>query len=327
MKVLITGAGGQLGRALMALAPGGTTVHGVRHEQLDIAEAPAVESFIRDYRPDVLINAAGFTRVDDAEKEREMAERANATGPAVLAAACRAVGAWLLHVSTDYVFDGHRSQPYSPAAAVNPLGVYGKTKLAGERAVSRELPERHTVVRTSWLYAPEGRNFLTTMLRLMGSRPQLAVVSDQIGAPTSVTGLASVLWAFAPRRSAGLYHWCDSGVASWYDFAVAIAEEAVSLGVLTAGPTILPISSAEYPTAAPRPAYSLLDKRETERLLGLAAPHWRYALRGTLRSLACRSAPTLSACSSRAVRVLSVPISATIGAHVILPTGWWCSML
>jgi dTDP-4-dehydrorhamnose reductase len=292
VKVLITGAGGQLGRALIALAPDGTTVHGVRHEQLDIAEAPAVESLIRECRPDVLINAAGFTRVDDAEKERQAAERANATGPAVLAAACRGAGTWLLHVSTDYVFDGHQSHPYAPAAPVNPLSIYGKTKLAGERAVTRELPERHTVVRTSWLYAAEGRNFLTTMLRLMRNRPQLTVVSDQIGAPTSVTGLARVLWAFTQRRAAGLYHWCDSGVASWYDFAVAIAEEAVSLGVLAAGPAIMPVSSAEYPTAAPRPAYSLLDKRDTERLLGLAASHWRSALRETLRSLASVAAAT-----------------------------------
>jgi dTDP-4-dehydrorhamnose reductase len=292
VKVLITGAGGQLGRALIALAPDGTVVHGVRHEQLDIAEAPAVESLIRECRPDVLINAAGFTRVDDAEKEPQTAERANATGPAVLAAACRGAGAWLLHVSTDYVFDGHQSHPYAAAAPVNPLGIYGKTKLAGERAVTRELPERNTVVRTSWLYAAEGRNFLTTMLRLMRSRPQLTVVSDQIGAPTSVAGLARVLWALAQRRPAGLYHWCDSGVASWYDFAVAIAEEAVSLGVLAARPAIMPISSAEYPTAAPRPAYSLLDKRDTERLLGLVASHWRCALRETLRSLASGAAAT-----------------------------------
>jgi dTDP-4-dehydrorhamnose reductase len=291
MKVLITGAGGQLGRALLALAPGDTTVRGVTHAQLDIADASAVESAVREFRPDVLINAAGFTRVDDAETECAAAERANATGPAVLAAAGGRLGAWLVQVSTDYVFDGEQSRPYSPAAPTNPLCVYGRTKLRGEQAVARELPAHSTVVRTSWLYAAAGRNFLTTMLRLMRSRPQLTVVSDQIGAPTSVTGLARVLWAVSRRRAPGVYHWCDSGIASWYDFAVAIAEEAVSVGVLASSPAILPIRSADYPTAARRPPCSILDKRDTERLLGLTALHWRRALRETLGALAHEGAP------------------------------------
>jgi dTDP-4-dehydrorhamnose reductase len=157
--------------------------------------------------------------------------------------------------------------------------------------VARELPSRSTVVRTSWLYAADGRNFLTTMLRLMGSRPQLTIVSDQIGAPTSVTGLAQVLWLLGRRRAAGVFHWCDSGVASWYDFAVAIAEEAVALGVLASSPPILPIPSADYPTAARRPPCSLLDKRDTERLLGVTAPHWRRALRDTLGALVKKGVP------------------------------------
>jgi dTDP-4-dehydrorhamnose reductase len=290
VKVLVTGAGGQLGRALMALAPD-TSARGVSHEQLDIADAVAVDSVLREIRPDVLINAAGFTRVDDAETQHEAAERANATGPAVLAAGCRSAGAWLVQVSTDYVFDGEQTRPYAPAARTNPLSVYGNTKLKGELAVTRELPSHSTVVRTSWLYAAEGRNFLTTMLRLMRSRPQLSVVSDQIGAPTSVTGLARVLWAFTLQRASGLYHWCDSGVASWYDFAVAIGEEAVACGVLASSPPILPIASVDYPTAARRPPYSLLDKRDTERLLGVTAPHWRRALHETLGALAHSGAP------------------------------------
>jgi len=282
VRVLITGAGGQLGRALIALAPDGTTVRGASYQELDIADAPAVAAQLDEFCPDAIINAAGFTRVDDAEKESESAGRANAIGPAVLAAACRDAGAWLLQVSTDYVFDGAQNRPYAPSAPTNPLSVYGRTKLQGEQAVMRELPSQSTVVRTSWLYATEGRNFLTTMLRLMGNRPRLTVVSDQIGAPTSVTGLAQVLWAFIRQRAPGLHHWCDSGVASWYDFAVAIAEEAVSLGVLASSPPILPIASSDYPTAARRPQYSLLDKRDTERLLDVAALHWRRALRETL---------------------------------------------
>jgi dTDP-4-dehydrorhamnose reductase len=291
VNVLITGAGGQLGRGLVALAPEKTRVCALTRQQLDIADTRAVDSALRELRPDVLVNAAGFTSVDDAESEREVAERANATGPATLAAACGSVGAWLLQVSTDYVFDGEQTRPYGPAAVAKPLSVYGLTKLQGELAVTRELPSQSTVVRASWLYAAEGRNFLTTMLRLMKSRPQLTVVSDQIGAPTSVPGLARVLWALTVRRAAGCYHWCDSGVASWYDFAVAIADEAVSLGVLASSPPILPITSADYPTAARRPRCSLLDKRDTERLLGVTAPHWRRALRETLGALANRGAP------------------------------------
>lgn len=286
MNVLITGAGGQLGRGLIALVPNNAMVRALSHAQLDIADPRAVETALRDFRPEVLINAAGFTRVDDAESEPEAAERANATGPAVLAAACRAAGTWLVHVSTDYVFDGEQARPYTPDDPPNPLSVYGRTKLAGELAVARELPSRSTVLRTSWVYSADGRNFLTTMLRLMRNRAQLTIVSDQIGAPTSVPGLARALWAFALRPLSGRYHWCDSGVASWYDFAVAIAEEAVSLGVLGSSPAIVPIASADYPTRARRPPCSLLDKRDTERLLGLTARHWRTALRETLGSVA-----------------------------------------
>ena len=291
MKVLITGAGGQLGRALLARVPEKFSVRGVTHEQLDIADARAVDSALRAFGPDAVINAAGFTRVDDAEKEIDAARRANATGPEVLASACRGTASWLVQVSTDYVFDGGQSRPYTAATPPNPLSVYGFTKLEGEQAVVRELPAHSTVVRTSWVYSAEGRNFLTTMLRLMRTRSELKVVSDQVGAPTSVTGLAQVLWAFAQRRAAGRYHWCDSGVASWYDFAVAIAEEAVALGVLAALPSIMPIASAAYPSAARRPTYSLLDKRDTEELLGVCAAHWRRALRETLSTCAPAESP------------------------------------
>jgi dTDP-4-dehydrorhamnose reductase len=282
VRVLITGAGGQLGRSVLAQAPAGALIRAAAHDELDIADPAAVESLLRAFRPDVLINAAGFTRVDDAEKQRADAERANAEGPDVLATACRSANAWLLHVSTDYVFDGRHSQPYEPAAATNPQSVYGETKLRGERAVRDRLPSQSTVVRTSWVYGASGRNFLTTMLRLMTARSTLTVVTDQIGAPTSVTGLGQTLWRLALEHHAGTYHWCDSGVASWYDFAVAIAEEGLTHGLLAVAPELVPIASAEYPTAARRPAYSVLDKRGTERLLNVRAPHWRVALRATL---------------------------------------------
>lgn len=281
MRVLITGAGGQLGRALVAAAPAAATVRACTHGELDIADEAAVAAAFAAFAPQLVINAAAFTRVDDAERAAAQAARANAAGPAVLAAACRNSSSWLTHVSSDFVFDGRQGHPYEPAARPAPLSVYGRTKLEGEIAAMRELPERCTVVRASWLYSAGG-GFAGRMLALMRSRPELRVVSDQVGAPTHAAGLAAVLWALSERRAAGLWHWCDSGVASWYDFAVAIGEEALKLRLLTTVPPIAPIGSADYPTPAARPAYSVLDKRATERLLAVSAPHWRSALRATL---------------------------------------------
>jgi dTDP-4-dehydrorhamnose reductase len=286
VNVLITGAGGQLGRALLASSPIGIRARGVTHAELDIADESAVERAVREFETAVIINAAAFTRVDDAETERAAAERANAAGPAVLAEACRRAEAWLVQVSTDCVFDGKQNRPYAPRAAANPQSVYGRTKLEGERAVTRTLPSQSTIVRASWVYSADGRNFLTTMLKLMKNHAQLTIVSDQLGAPTSVASLARVLWALTLRRAEGIYHWCDSGVASRYDFAVAIAEEARTRGLLATSPAILPIASVCYPRPAHRPPCSLLDKRDTERLLGVTAPHWRNALRETLNQVA-----------------------------------------
>jgi dTDP-4-dehydrorhamnose reductase len=281
LKVLITGAGGQLGRALLGTAPAASELRAMGHAELDIADARSVAAQMQSFAPEVVLNAAAFTGVDAAESAPEAAARANSLGPAVLAAACRSAGAWLVHVSSDYVFDGGQARPYDTRARPKPLSVYGRSKLEGELAVARELPERSTVVRASWLYGA-GSGFPARMIALMQSRPQLSVVSDQVGVPTHAAGLARVLWALAARRAPGLMHWCDSGVASWYDFAVAIAEEGLRKGLLRSAPAIRPISSAEYPAPAARPPYSVLDKRATEQLLGLEAPHWRSALRETL---------------------------------------------
>lgn len=284
MRVLVTGAGGQLGRALLAAVPAGVALRPRSHASLDIADSGAVEAAFADFAPELVINAAAYTRVDEAERAVETAARANAEGPRVLARACRNAGCWLTHVSSDFVFDGRQGHPYAPGAAPNPLSVYGRSKLEGERAVLGGLPERSTVVRASWLYSSAG-GFAARMLELMKSRPQLRVVSDQVGAPTHADGLAGVLWTLSMRGAAGLWHWCDSGVASWYDFAVATAEEAVRLGLLPGAPPVTPIGTADYPTPAARPAYSVLDKHATEKLLGITAPHWRTALRATLAGL------------------------------------------
>lgn len=281
MRVLLTGAGGQLGRALRLAAPATAVLRPLGHAELDVADADAIERVFREFAPEAVINAAAFTRVDAAEETPEAAARANAQGPERLASACARHGAWLTHVSTDYVFDGRQGHPYGRDAQPNPLSVYGRTKLEGERAVLRALADRSIVVRASWLYSATG-GFLGRMLALMRSRAELSVVSDQLSAPTAASGLATVLWTLTSRRVPGLWHWCDSGCASWYDFAVAIAEEAVRQGLLPTAPAIIAIGTAEYPTPAARPAYSLLDKRPTEQLLGMRAPHWRTALRETL---------------------------------------------
>jgi len=279
MKVLLTGAAGQLGRALSRTRPAVTELVALARAELDVGDARAVEAAISRHRPDVVLNAAAYTQVDAAQAAPDDAERINALGPEALARACRASDARLVHVSTDYVFDGEANVPYLPESPTRPSSVYGASKRRGEERIQALLGAEALIVRTSWLYAHDGRNFLTRMLQLMAERPQLSVVIDQVGAPTAADELAAALWQMIGNRGAGLHHWCNSGVASWYDFAVAIGEEASARGLLRTVPVIRPILSAEYPTPARRPHYSVLDKRSAEALTGEPAAHWREALR------------------------------------------------
>jgi len=275
-----------VGRSLAGEAPGGTELLSCSHQDLDIADASAVSHYVNRHKPDVIINAAAYTAVDRAESEPDLARRINAEGPRHLAEAARASGARLIHISTDFVFDGAASAPYLPDAATNPLNVYGATKLAGERGVLETLPERSTVLRTAWVYAAEGSNFVRTMLRVMKAHGSARVVADQVGTPTAARALATVLWRIAAEPDiTGIHHWTDAGTASWYDFAVAVAEEGALLGLVGADVTVTPISTAEYPTPARRPSYSVLDKRSlTSR--GFAQLHWRKQLRSVLREIA-----------------------------------------
>ena len=283
--VLVTGAGGQLGRALCETAPAGIECRAVSREQCDISNAQSIAASLDAEAPRLLINAAAYTAVDRAESEAQLARSANAQAPGLLAQECAEREIRLLHVSTDFVFDGRSGTPYRSDAPVAPLGVYGQTKLDGERAVLSRLPSA-LVLRTGWVYSHQGRNFLTTMLRLHRERDELRVVDDQVGTPTSAHSLAAALWAAVQRpQVSGVHHWSDAGVCSWYDFAQAIGEEAASRGLLERPARVLPISSAEYPTAARRPSYSVLDKQGTREALGLPAVHWRTALRGELDRL------------------------------------------
>jgi dTDP-4-dehydrorhamnose reductase len=282
MKVLITGAGGQVGRSLIATAPAATNFVATSHNDLDISDGRAVADYVRAQSPDVIINAAAHTAVDRAESEPELAGGINSEGPRHLATAARAAGARLIHISTDFVFDGTASQPYRPDAPTRPLSVYGATKLAGEKAVLDTLPDSSVVVRTAWVYAAAGNNFVRTMLRVMNANGSVRVVSDQVGSPTAARALAETLWAIAANPEIkGIHHWTDAGVASWYDFAVAIAEEGAQLGLVSDRVTVTPIATSDYPTPARRPSYSVLDKTSLASF-GLVPLHWRQRLRGVL---------------------------------------------
>lgn len=280
MKVVIVGAGGQLGRSLAATAPNGTKLVSLDRSALDITDAAAVHARFDAERPDIVINAAAYTAVDKAESDIDAARAINADAVGILAQAAKAAGSQFVHVSTDFVFDGTAGSPYAVDAPTNPLGVYGATKLKGE-----ELADGALVVRTAWVYAPTGGNFVRTMLRLMGERPQVGVVADQIGTPTYAPALASALWTLAAADARGIHHYTDAGVASWYDFAVAIQEEAFALGLLITQVPVIPIATLDFPTPARRPGYSVLDKRTTYELLGGPAPHWRRNLRTMLREI------------------------------------------
>jgi len=287
LHVVITGAGGQLGHALQRFSPADVSITALTRAELDIGDERAVQSVVQAQTPDVVINAAAYTAVDKAESEPELAARINAIGPRNLAAALRAVGhGRLIHISTDFVFDGLSSVPYATNAQTNPLNAYGQTKLESESFVREQLGEHALIVRTAWLYSSSGKNFVLTMLRLMRERGEVRVVADQIGTPTSVNSLAMMLWrCVAHPELSGIYHWTDAGVASWYDFAVAIAEESAALGLLKSTVNVIPISTSAYPTPAARPTYSVLDKSRSYDHLQIVPVHWRVELRKVLREL------------------------------------------
>jgi len=284
VKALIFGAGGQVGRALQGSAPEGTELVALTRQECDLSRQEDVAAAVAAHRPDLVINAAAYTAVDRAESEVEQARLLNALAPGWLAAATRAHGAKLVHVSTDFVFDGEAGTPYRPDAATNPMSVYGRTKRDGEAAV-RAADADALIARTAWVYAARGANFLLTMLRLMRERDRLTIVADQIGSPTYAASLAQALWSLAGAGASGIHHFTDAGVASWYDFAVAIHEEATALGLVERDVEIVPIATADYPTPARRPSYSVLDKGSTWAALGRPAPHWRHNLRTCLKVL------------------------------------------
>jgi dTDP-4-dehydrorhamnose reductase len=291
VRVLLTGRHGQLGRALLAGPPAGIEVIATGRDELDLADAAACRAAVTRHRPDWVLNAGAYTAVDRAEAEPELAEAVNAGAPGAFAEALAAAGGRLLQVSTDFVFNGEQGHPYTPDQALAPLGVYGATKAEGERRAAAALPsERLCLLRTSWVYGPVGANFCLTMLRLHRAKAAagepLGVVADQVGCPTATAGLAQACWRVIGWGVSGRHHWSDCGAASWYDFAVAIGSLAAARGLIAVPARVRPITTADYPTPARRPAYSLLDATTTRRALDLEGQHWQAALAEVLAQVA-----------------------------------------
>ena len=293
MTILIAGANGQLGRALMQL--GSTTqtpATGMDLPELDITDPERLAADFSRISPAVVINAAAYTDVDGAEADPETAFRVNAEGAAHLAKCCAASGAWLIHISTDYVFDGSRASPWKESDPIAPLGVYGQSKAEGEKRVRKAL-DAHIIVRTSWLYGIYGRNFVKTMLRLAARQKPVRVVADQFGSPTCAEDLAAAIFDIIrclrrqdrdKRRSRGTYHYCNRGVTSWFAFAAEIFRLAGQFSG-NPPPKVEAVTTAQYPTAARRPAYSALDCTRIEKTFGIIAPTWQESIHKTVKNL------------------------------------------
>ena len=278
------GSGGQLGVELLKAAPPDFQVIGLSHRECDITVRDRVGAAIQAHRPEVVINAAAYTAVDAAESAADLAHAVNARGAGNVARAAEEMGARIIHVSTDYVFDGMSREPYLPESSPNPINVYGASKLSGEREVQRS-SSRFLIIRSGWLYAAHGKNFLKTVVAALKESRVIRVVYDQVGVPTAARSLALAIWACAQRSDlGGIQHWVDGGAASWYDFAVAVQTIAEEQGHIGTTPPIAAVTSEEYGSAARRPAYSVLDARDLSRAIGQPRP-WRSWLPEVLREV------------------------------------------
>jgi dTDP-4-dehydrorhamnose reductase len=288
-RILLIGMAGQLGSELRhTLAPLGEVI-GVDRQGLDLTQPEQIRQVIREIKPNLIVNAAAYTAVDKAESEVELANTINGTAPTIMAETAQELGSGLIHISTDYVFDGRKNTPYTEADTPNPLNAYGKSKLLGETGVQQAC-DRAVIMRTAWVYGVHGKgNFVKTMLRVGAQREELRVVVDQVGAPTWTGDLARAIAQLVPHLNSesltGIYHYTNSGAISWYDFAVAIFEEARQLGFPLKVKQVVPINTSEYPIPTPRPAYTVLFNKKISAILGTHPPHWRTALRQMLKQL------------------------------------------
>lgn len=286
-KILLIGKNGQLGQELqLTLAALGELVK-VGRKELDLTQTDAIAQIIREIKPQIIVNAAAYTAVDKAETEPELAHQVNAIAPQIIAEIAQKIKANLIHISTDYVFAGDKGSPYLETDETNPLSIYGQSKLKGEQAIKASC-EQYIILRTAWVYGTYGQsNFVKTMLRLGESREQIRVVSDQIGSPTWAQDIAETITKIIQenRATSGIYHFTDSGVASWYDFAQAIFTEGKKIGFPLQIKEVIPLTTCEYPTPAKRPAYSVLSTEKIRNLLENYAPYWRDSLKLMLSQL------------------------------------------
>ena len=286
MTILVFGSSGQLAQSLRDTKQNKKPFF-VDRTICDLADPNQVDFILERKKPDFIINAAAYTAVDKAEEEPELVRQVNEKSVRRMAAFAHANNAQFIHLSTDFVFDGTKQSPYRPGDATSPLGEYGESKLAGELAALQEGSESIMIIRTAWVYSEHGANFVKTMLRLMNEKDGLGVVNDQHGSPTCAHGLAKMIWRIADQKlfTAGLYHWTDEGNLTWYEFAKAIQEEALDAGYLSQTIPIIPITTEDYPTAAARPAFSVLDNTKLAKLIGIEPAPWRQNLRFMLSRL------------------------------------------
>jgi len=287
-KLLLIGSQGQVGQELLQTLPPIGEVISVSRAELDLSQPEAITELIETVKPNYIINAAAYTAVDKAESEPELAKQINTIAPAIMAQAAKSLQATLLHISTDYVFDGTKNTPYLETDPTNPLGIYGRSKRDGEEAI-QAVGGRYIILRTAWVYGTQGKgNFVKTMLRLGQEREILKVVSDQIGSPTWSYDIAvriTEIFQHLEQIPTGVYHFTNSGVISWYDFAMNIFEEARRLEVPLKLQQVIPITTDQYPTPAKRPAYSVLSNQGLIDCLGTYPPYWRESLKKMLGEL------------------------------------------
>jgi dTDP-4-dehydrorhamnose reductase len=285
MKVIIIGKSGQLANELVAELPEGVEVLSLGRNDVDITSYSELSARVQQFKPSVIINASAYTAVDKAESDTDAAFALNEKAVEIMAKVAKENNCRFLHVSTDFVFDGESNLAYEVSDSTNPTSVYGASKLAGELAITKTYPENSAIVRTSWVYSTFGNNFVKTMLRLMKEKEQLGVVGDQIGCPTNAKGLAQFLWLLASNDDLNpVYNWSDAGVASWYDFAVAIQELGLKHGLLDKKIPISAIPSSAYPTPAKRPKFSLLNSSDANLIM--KQRHWREQVECCLLQMA-----------------------------------------
>ena len=297
MKVLITGSNGQLGRSLLKSKPKSIEVIATNSTNFNLLKINECKEFLIESKPDWIINAGAYTAVDLAESEPNKAMSINGVAPTELAKTIKKIGGKILQISTDFVFDGNSKSPYKPIDEPNPINIYGKTKLCGERGIQEVLnnTNQYLIIRTSWVMGPIGRNFAITMLNLHKSKDNISVVSDQIGCMTSTLSLSKICWLIIEKnnlqyeKESSILHWSESGVSSWFDIATEIGDLALSIKLLEKTAKVIPISSEEYITKAKRPKFSLLDCKSTKKLLNIENRYWRYSLLEILKEIKLRN--------------------------------------